>query len=200
VSQWAFFAHRFYNLLFFFNIKNEFSSGRLFAYHLQTQEKTMKISTEQLQLLAREQAKKGQGTNEGAGFNDLLAKEMKGDSTTAASTAKQTAVPHAGILGLNPLFATQQVNPSIDQQEIMNTMDGVLDQLDQYAKKLGSSDVNLRNVYQELQGIGQQMDRLRETMQSQGTSSPELDALYTEMDILATTETFKFNRGDYFAG
>jgi hypothetical protein len=44
------------------------------------------------------------------------------------------------------------------------------------------------------------MDRLRETMQSQGTSSPELDALYTEMDILATTETFKFNRGDYFAG
>jgi hypothetical protein len=160
----------------------------------------MKISTEQLQLLAREQAKKGLGKNEGAGFNDLLAKEMKGDSAAAASTAKQTAVPHAGILGLNPLFATQQVNPSIDQQEIMNTMDGVLNQLDQYAKKLGSSDVNLRNVYQELQGIGQQMDRLRETMQSQGTSSPELDALYTEMDILATTETFKFNRGDYFAG
>jgi hypothetical protein len=44
------------------------------------------------------------------------------------------------------------------------------------------------------------MDRLRETLQSQGASTPELDALYTEMDILATTETFKFNRGDYHAG
>ena len=160
----------------------------------------MKISTEQLQLLAREQTKKSQGT-EGGGFDDLLANAMQEGTSQAATSSPQTsAVPQAGILGLNPLFATQQVSPSIDQQEIMNTMDGVLDQLDQYAAKLGSSDVSLRSAYQELQGIGQQMDRLRETMQARGESSPELDALYTEMDILATTETFKLNRGDYSAG
>ncbi|WP_462325236.1 hypothetical protein [Desulfoplanes sp.] len=160
----------------------------------------MKISAEQLQLLAREQAKKSRSSNGGTGFDDLLAKKMEGDAPQGAPGSPHTsAVPQAGILGMNPLLPPQQVTPSSEQQEIMNTMDGVLDQLDQYAKKLGSSDTNLRNIYQKLQGLGQQMDRLRESMHNQGTSSPELDALYNEMDILATTETFKLNRGDYSA-
>ncbi len=160
----------------------------------------MKIRTEQLQVLAREQAQKGK-SSQGVGFDDLLAKKMqegKTDSSQAVSRmSQQAAVPQVGIPGLNPLFANQQMGSSMNQKEIANTMNGVLDQLEQYAAKLGSPDVSLRSVYEELQGIGQQMDRLRKTMQSGETPSPELDALYTEMDILATTETFKLNRGDY---
>ncbi|GAU09398.1 hypothetical protein [Desulfoplanes formicivorans] len=166
----------------------------------------MKIQTEQLQHLVDKQTSKVSGRKDTAGFDDLLAREMQEKGSQAATKATEpqatqaTAPPSSGILGLHSLFATQQVNPSVSHQELMNTMDGVLNQLDQYAAKLGSPDVSLRSVYEELQGVGQQMDQLRQTMQAQGTSSPELDALYSEMEILATTETFKLNRGDYSAG
>lgn len=162
----------------------------------------MKIQTEYLQHLGDKETSKVSGPKNGAGFDDLLAREMQENtSEVTSSTASQaTPTPSSGMLGLHSLLATQQVNPSVSHQELMNTMDGVLNQLDQYAAKLGSPDVSLRSVYEELQGVGQQMDQLRNTMQSQGTSSPELDALYSELEVLATTETFKLNRGDYSAG
>ncbi|PIE68923.1 MAG: hypothetical protein CSA21_05160 [Deltaproteobacteria bacterium] len=158
----------------------------------------MKIQTEHLQLLAREQARQ-RPESQGVGFDDLLARQMQEGASQAASPASPQ-VKAGGMLGLNPLLATQQVNPSDDQQAIMNSMDALLDQMDQYAATLGTSDVSLRHAYAKLQGIGQQMDQLRKTMQTQDNASPELNALCTEMDILATTETFKLNRGDYSAG
>ena len=75
---------------------------------------------------------------------------------------------------------------------------GLLDQWDQYATALrGGEGGDLRSVYGLLSNMSGGVRELKNSMPGLLESNPELAALVNELDVMATTETIKFNRGDY---
>ena len=160
----------------------------------------MKINTEQLNALMQEQTKKSSQQQGAPGFEDLLTQEMQKSQSSASASGMGQTVPlsQPGVLGINALLQSQGVEASNGQQEIMETMTGVLDQWDSYVEKLGSSGTTLRSAYSDLQDITQKMSKLKDTSGPENMP-PGLEALRNEMEVLATTETFKLNRGDYSA-
>ncbi len=79
-----------------------------------------------------------------------------------------------------------------DLEEEIYSITAMLDGLDAYAEKLTSSNSN-KAAWEDLQKISGQLASLQ-----QKNNLPQgLNALVDEIDVLATTEKFKMNRGDY---
>ena len=74
----------------------------------------------------------------------------------------------------------------------------MLNQWDNYAQSLGdaSESGGLRQAYGMLEGIAGEVRGLKEDAATL-ESHPGLKSLVDELDVLATVEQFKFNRGDY---
>ena len=93
---------------------------------------------------------------------------------------------------------TSQAKESILLQSTFDNASGTLDLLDVYAQKLNSTDkVNLREAYSILETIGDKVEQLKTNAHSLSTPNFNLNSLINEIDIMATTEKIKFNRGDY---
>ncbi len=77
-------------------------------------------------------------------------------------------------------------------EEEIYSITAMLDGLDAYAQKLTSSNSN-KAAWDDLQKISGQLASLQ-----QRNNLPQgLNAIVDEIDVLATTEKFKMNRGDY---
>ncbi|MDL2216562.1 hypothetical protein LJB81_02370, partial [Desulfovibrio sp. OttesenSCG-928-M14] len=63
--------------------------------------------------------------------------------------------------------------------------------------QIGSGNQDLRQAYGLLQSMGQQVTDFKARFPNAAQEQPELAAMLNEVDVLFTTETFKFNRGDY---
>ena len=74
---------------------------------------------------------------------------------------------------------------------------GVLNLWDQYSQILGgaSTDASLRQAWTVLEGLDQNISQLRANPIA--GSNAAFDGLLNELEIMAATEKFKFNRGDY---
>ena len=70
---------------------------------------------------------------------------------------------------------------------------------DRQVTTLGDAGKNgsLRQAYALLQGIDGQVASLKENTAGLRGQNPGLDTLVNNLEVLATTEKFKFNRGDY---
>ncbi|WP_018124338.1 hypothetical protein [Desulfovibrio oxyclinae] len=130
----------------------------------------------------------------GTDFGDILNKEMQGPEQAQKSQA--TAPPI-----MNPLFGVGQAAPvssvSAVDQTAARQVDGLVDQMERYAATLGDPSASLKDAYGELEQLSQGVDRIREQLPDLGEKAPGLSAVVDEMDALAATEQFKFNRGDY---
>ncbi len=73
----------------------------------------------------------------------------------------------------------------------INTIASMLDGLDSYATKIAQSQSD-KSAWQELTAISSQVSSLK-----QGNLPKELSEIVDEIDMLATTEQIKMNRGDY---
>lgn len=158
----------------------------------------MKIRPDQLQPTIEEQQRRKAGmTPQGASFEDVLAQE----SGSAQQTAKIAAPPP--LMGINPLLQVQapKVATSNAEQEVMDQMDTLLNEWEKYAGQLEGStgQTDLRQAYNSLQRIGDQVQDLKSGLQSMPDSKkePGLQAMVDELEIMTVTETIKFNRGDY---
>ncbi len=126
-------------------------------------------------------------------FGDLLDAEVTktSDQTKAASTLTP---PMA-----NPLLQTQAVSQVQEvestTESTTNQVEGVLDKWDEYASQLGSSD--LKQAYGSLETISDSVSQIKEQNPDMAESDPGLNQVVNELDAMATTERFKFNRGDY---
>ena len=82
--------------------------------------------------------------------------------------------------------------------EAMAQLDGLLDNWDAYARELGqgASSGGLRGAYSMLQGIDSSLRDLKQTMPNL-SDHEGLAAVVNELEVMAATEKFKFNRGDY---
>lgn len=132
-------------------------------------------------------------------FGEILAQEInqaQGVVSESSEIARQhTIASGVGLLGVPTAQATEAASLSL--QETSLQVEGLFADLENYAATLRSQSSNsLRNAYATLQGVSDNIARLKAT--SPGLdASPELATLVNELDVLATTEMFKFNRGDY---
>lgn len=126
-------------------------------------------------------------------FGDLLDEEV-----TKATGQSQSGTAIAPPIA-NPLLQTQAVSQvgavESTTESAVNQMDGLLDKWDEYAGQLGSSD--LKQAYGSLESIADGVNRIREENPNMAESNPGLNQVVNELDAMATTERFKFNRGDY---
>lgn len=163
----------------------------------------MEINTQQMEALLHLQEQQAQLPRKQAapatGFEALLNGQIGQENTEAASNP-------AAIAGLYPQIMFDNHHESAEQdpdaavlQAAFEQASGALDLWDSYARTLGTSttDSALRDAWGLLQGIDDQIAQLRDNPIRARSSA--LDSILNELEVLATTERFKFNRGDYIS-
>lgn len=160
----------------------------------------MKIQTDQLTTLRQATESSSEAQKPSDAFASMLAKEV-GSQTSQESGL--TAPPLSGlgalnIPGIQDVETVAATSPTSEvESAAMDTMDSLLDQWDDYTAQLaaGSQDDSLKKAYGVLENITSGVQELKSNLPA-GTSST-LGSMINEMEVLATTEQIKFNRGDY---
>ncbi len=82
---------------------------------------------------------------------------------------------------------------------LMSEIEDSLSGLDEYTKSLQNirSGGDLKQAWQSLFAFSQSVDSLRQNYASLSQQDSSLDAMINDLEIMAVTETYKFNRGDY---
>lgn len=167
----------------------------------------MEINAEQLEALLRVQEQQAHNARKPSGqpgvFDAVFTQQLSGQDAGAAAASPlppgaQTAL-YSQIL-LNDASASAATDPDAAVfQAAFDQASGTLDMWDAYAKTLGSSgkDASLREAYAILEGIDSEVARIRQDTSGVRGKNQGLDSLLNELEVLAATEKFKFNRGDY---
>jgi hypothetical protein len=150
----------------------------------------MKITPDQLAALQLQQKNAARNTP-GEGFAQALAQELGSESSAATPAATPAAGP---VVRLDQaLQAAMLQKPT--EQTVMDKMNALLSKWEDYSQIIGSENGNLREGYSLLADIRQNIQDVKGDL---GQSPVQgLSAMVEELDILTTTEEFKFNRGDY---
>ncbi len=168
----------------------------------------MDIRTEQLQALLKQQelqAKKSP-TSKSEGLGDFEATLQQEVTLGGAEKGIQTAPPPPGVQAslANQVLLMDAENIStsgeggISSAEAFNQASSTMDMLDQYANTLREPrHGNLRDAYTALEDVASHVQTLKHQSGDLLEQNNELAGLVNELEILATTEKFKFNRGDY---
>ncbi len=143
-------------------------------------------------------------SNQPQGFEALLQDQLTADAapgtTINPNAAQEVQANLYGQLIVESPNTDTAIDPDMAVLEAaFDQASGALDMWDRYAAILGSSpaDSALRDAYSILEGIDDKIGELRQN--SAASANPALNGLLNELEILSTTEKFKFNRGDYLA-
>lgn len=163
----------------------------------------MEINTQNMEALLHLQEQQAQlprkQTGAGSGFDSLLNQRLGAENPVAQ--LDPALVGNAGIYSTlmleQPEHAENLDTDSAVLMEAFNQASGTLDLWDSYRRTLGNATnaTALRDAWGLLEGIDSQVNQLRNA----SARNPELDAILNELEILSTTEKFKFNRGDYIS-
>lgn len=167
----------------------------------------MKVQNESIQaLLQQDEAQRKPQTGQAAGFDGLLAEQL--NRSAAAQTgvmpgfagsaqAEQSAAALAVLMqSTTAAGALQEASADLTAEEAAERIGGLLDQWEKYADALSGNDSGVRGIYGMLQGMTQNVRELK-AMPGLMNGNADLASLVNELDVLTTTETIKFNRGDY---
>lgn len=156
----------------------------------------MKIRPDQIEGMQPEQTqRRTTQSTPGQAFGEFLNQEVaKGGTSTAAAAV----VPP---LMANPMLATgalDQVQP-VDETRaaVAGQVESILDKWDSYAATLQTSGASLKNAYGTLDEIASGVEAIRADEPDLAATHPGLQSIVDELDAMAATERFKFNRGDY---
>jgi hypothetical protein len=156
----------------------------------------MKIHPDQIEGVrqSQDQARTNRTAEPGQAFGDILGEEVSKAGTTQAASA---APPPPGIQAMHPLFATQavaEVDATAAEGEAVAQVERTLDSLETYAGILGDTGSgSLREAYAALENLQSDVADLK----GMAAGHPGLQDVADELEVLATTEQIKFNRGDY---
>ena len=163
----------------------------------------MKINNQHLEALRQVQEqslKVGVTKPSGMGeFAKTLAQEL-GAAETPGINAGVTRQVSLGELaaGMGISLPTTAVGADMDATEAMIQLSGLLDGFDVYAQILGSGgEKNLKTAYTALEQLSGMVAALRSSLSDVVAKHPGLNDVFNELEVLAHTEQFKFNRGDY---
>jgi hypothetical protein len=165
----------------------------------------MKINTEQTDALLRQQerATAKPGTGAANAFEALLAERLgsRVEGGPSAASPLPPGAERAGMISEMLLTGSEKSDATgVDEevfQEALNVASGTLDLWDSYVGALKTPGNSLRDAYALLEGIDSKVAGLKgKTVDVRGQSQV-IDSLVNELEIMAATEKFKFNRGDY---
>lgn len=171
----------------------------------------MKIRNDHLRALQETELQRAKTQKTGGDFTDLLARELTANNAEAGGKA---ADPSASLLGMgsaanikNPaLLELQATLAPGDMQaaalgifeNAASDMESMFSTFETYADQLALNDkANLRQAYSLLENISGKISEFKARYPDMANEQPGMAALVNELDVLTTTETFKFNRGDY---
>lgn len=170
----------------------------------------MNINTDQLEALLRLQeqqagALRRQAGQSGQGFESLLAQQLNAGQEAQVSSG-QPLVPGSAQSGLVSQMLLQAASPGQELepdaavlQAAFEQASGTLELWDGYARAIGSAGEggSLKEAWEMLEGIENQVARLRQDTSSVRGQNAGFDSLLNDLEVLTATEKFKFNRGDY---
>lgn len=160
---------------------------------------------------ALEQERKQHTDGVDKGFGNILADEIAKGGVQQGS-APAPAAPLSPLASTAALLQTQQASRTAEvapvqpvttaEQNVMRQMETLLDDIQSYANTLRSSGqtADMKNAYAQLERIQGSISSLRESVPDLPQDSQRatgLKNMVDEVEILAVTETYKFNRGDY---
>lgn len=123
--------------------------------------------------------------------------EVRESATTTRASAADAI---AALGGVQAVESVQAVSPtSQEREQVMDKIDDVLTEWEHYAETL-TRETNLKRADGVLDRIAGEVGDLKRRMDdegAQGISTEELKSMVDELEVLAVTERFKFNRGDY---
>jgi hypothetical protein len=163
----------------------------------------MKVRMEQLNALLQQEQAAQKASSAGAGFEAILAKELRQPGGGAQGTLPPPPGAQAGVISqmlLEPLEEAESGNPLEDVlQQSLQQASGLLDSMNGYMNALSArgAEGNLKAIYPLLEGLEQQVGMLKQGAAPLGEKHAGLASLINELEVLTTTEKFKFNRGDY---
>lgn len=168
----------------------------------------MEINTQNLEALLQLQEQQAQlprrSNNQAQGFEALLNNQLSAGSAIDKTLNPNAAQEAQANLYSQLILETPKTDNAMDPdmavlEAAFEQASGTLDMWDKYAAILGSSpaDSALRDAYSLLEGIDDRIMELRNNPSA--NSNPALNGLLNELEVLSTTEKFKFNRGDYLA-
>ena len=162
----------------------------------------MKINTEQITPLNQGTANVSQKTDSSGSFESILAGQVEAQSSGQNSV--QSPVPGQSIAELTTLIKTGSADPSNassqTERTVMDNMDNILNEWENYADQLGSSNKgDLRQAYSTLTNIESGVQQLKSDVSSLGSGADKLSPLVNELEVMTMTEKIKFNRGDYIS-
>ncbi|ABB38254.1 hypothetical protein Dde_1455 [Oleidesulfovibrio alaskensis G20] len=161
----------------------------------------MKITNEQLQALQQQEEARKKPRGAAAGFDSLLAGQLQGGAQGAAA---QSVLPPPGAGSVNPLLMVQQTGQTegaVPLSGVADTLGGVLDDWENYSRMIAGEGGNadLRSAYSTLEGIGEEVARIRDAVPDLAERHPGMGRIVDELEVMTVTERFKINRGDYSA-
>jgi len=165
----------------------------------------MKIQNELLTGVVSQQQqlnKTGQAQPE-TDFAALLAEELaQGQAAGKMLPGIKDIAPLAGLAGLDQSQPLGGFSPEEDQ--LMDEISGLLEVVDAYGLALAGQgedgangqDTSLKSIYNLLETIAGKSEELKGALARIG-NNPVLAGIVNELEVMAATEKFKLNRGDY---
>lgn len=167
----------------------------------------MKIQTDQLSGLTQSNEASSKASSASEAFASILAKEVDGSSTQETGLAAPVLLSTYGTLNIDgtqgvdaadATDATEAATPASEEElAAMNTMNTLLSQWEDYADQLagGASGDSLKKAYGVLTDIESGVQQLKDGLST--TTGSGLGSMVNELEVMATTEKIKFDRGDY---
>lgn len=160
----------------------------------------MKIQTNQLDALLRQEQLTKSASQPRESFGSFLTQEI---GQGKGEVSQMLPPPGAGII--DPLMLTsREETSSSDTMDgdiattLMGQADSALSTLDAYSQTVNSAKVSGRGAWELLGSLDSQIAAMRGNLSKMSTSASQgLDSVVNELEVIAATEKFKFNRGDY---
>ena len=149
----------------------------------------MKIHPDQIEGVQPEQTQRKNKTQQsGQAFGDILNQAVANETPAAQGVAPPLIV--------NPLLNVQATaaTRSGGNEAAVGQVESILDEWDNYAATLADPQSGLKSAYGALDKIADDVAALKE---GQPDLDPGLRAIVDDLETLAASEQFKFNRGDY---
>ncbi len=165
----------------------------------------MEINTQQMEALLHLQEQQAQlprrSNGQASGFDALLNRQLQSDTIPIAGMPASPMAVQTDIYSqtlMNSVKESEALDPdSAVLQAAFEQASGTLALWDNYTRILGGANTesSLRDAWGLLEGIDARVAQIRDNP-ARGLN-PDLDGILNELEIMATTEKFKFNRGDY---
>lgn len=159
----------------------------------------MKIQNDPLRALLEQGEAHRKPKADGTDFESMLARELQNGSTAqggAVSTEQNVAALAMQIRSVQELGGSA----AVDQSDSIYTesVDKLLNKWDLYGQALARPDAaSLKDVNSLLDGMSEELAALKTALPELEGDNAGLAGLVNELEVLATTERIKFNRGDY---